>query len=235
MQKLLTTYCSPLDVLDEEEDGFFDILDFAPEFGFDTIASQLIALWILSGIDLDDFMEEIVQSEDQAASDFDGWDDDNELSNGWVLVGNVTGIIPFGSPASADVFFVLCGSVMTFVTGTMVMLALKGLRFMGFFVPVGAPLLFAVFLSVIDLISHLSRIVSLSIRIVANITAGQALLKIILGFSWDFFTSLSMFSIFGIFPSILFFIIVALEMFIALLQGYIFSVLNGSYQHEITA
>jgi ATP synthase subunit 6 len=154
---------------------------------------------------------------------------------GWVVAGTVSSLAPFASPIAADVFYVLCGTLMTFISTTLAHIALTGLRFFAFFVPAGVPFLFAPLLTMVDFVTHFARFISLSVRILANITAGHALMKIILGFACDFFSVLSIFSILGVLPAILLFILMALETFIAFLQGYIFALLNGSYQSEISA
>ena len=154
---------------------------------------------------------------------------------GWVIAGTVSSLAPFASPIAADVFYVLCGTFMTFMSTFLTSFALYGMRFFSFFVPGGVPFIFAPLLTMVDIVTYFARFISLSVRILANITAGHALMKIILGFACDFFSVLSAFSILGVLPAILLFILMALETFIALLQGYIFALLNGAYQNEISA
>jgi hypothetical protein len=37
LNKIFVYFFSPLDILDEEDDGLFDLIDIIPEFGLDTI------------------------------------------------------------------------------------------------------------------------------------------------------------------------------------------------------
>jgi F0F1-type ATP synthase membrane subunit a len=73
----------------------------------------------------------------------------------------------------------------------------RGLLFFSFFHPT-APKFILHFLIIIEAISYLTRLFSLSIRLFANMVAGHALLKILLSFTWAILTSFSVFSIFGL-------------------------------------
>jgi len=97
------------------------------------------------------------------------------------------------------------------------------------FVPAGAPKPMIPFLVLIEVISFISRPFSLGIRLFANMMSGHTLLVILSGFT----VAILNFQIFlGILPLVLITCIVGLEMFIAGLQAYVFTVLVCIYIKE---
>lgn len=100
------------------------------------------------------------------------------------------------------------------------------------FLPNGAPLILIPFIIVIELISNLSRIISLSVRLFANMTSGHALLKILAGFGLAALCLVGVWKSILIFPFAIIFIITILELIIAFLQTYVFITLTLIYINE---
>ncbi len=88
------------------------------------------------------------------------------------------------------------------------------------------------FIILIELVSNASRIISLSVRLFANMTSGHALLKILSGFALVAFSMLFFWKILIIFPVLIIVIITALEMLIAFLQTYVLVTLVLIYTGE---
>lgn len=80
---------------------------------------------------------------------------------------------------------------------------------------------------VIELLSYVSRAISLGVRLGANCLAGHTLLKIISTFSWQFIQDYALY--FSIIPLIFISALVSLELGIALLQSYVFTTLTCLY------
>lgn len=149
-----------------------------------------------------------------------------------ILSLNVTGLIPFGFCITSQIIitqFLGCFAVIG--------LTLKGIqtlriKFLNLFVPRNVPLVLLPFLVVIEFISFISRMFSLSIRLFANMVAGHALLHILMGAVLSIF-KLSLSSaaacLLFIIPSLIIFVIVLLEIGIAFLQSYVFVVLVSIY------
>jgi ATP synthase subunit 6 len=106
------------------------------------------------------------------------------------------------------------------------------LRFFSLFFPSGAPLALAPLLVMIEFISYLSRGLSISIRLFANMMAGHALCKIIALFVYQMFHLSSYVTIFSFVPLAFLIFIVVLEIGIAFLQAYVFSVLTCIYLND---
>jgi F-type H+-transporting ATPase subunit a len=96
------------------------------------------------------------------------------------------------------------------------------------FLPSGVPLFMAPIIFIIELISFLIRPLTLSVRLFANMVAGHVLLKVIAGFI------ISLGVIFGTLPFLFSIVMTGFELFVAILQAYIFSVLVCAYISETT-
>jgi F-type H+-transporting ATPase subunit a len=108
---------------------------------------------------------------------------------------------------------------------TLIGLFKHGLHFFSLFFPHGAPLFTAPILIPIELVSYLSRPISLSVRLFANMTVGHVLLKVLAGF-------VVALGFFGFVPLVVLVAITALELLVALLQAYIFTILCCIYLND---
>ncbi len=97
------------------------------------------------------------------------------------------------------------------------------LKVFSIFLPTGTPLWLAPLLIVIELFAYLMRPVSLSIRLAANMTAGHTMLKVIAGFI------LPLGYLGGWLPLLFLVILTGFEIFVAILQAYIFTMLACVY------
>lgn len=150
----------------------------------------------------------------------------------FILTFNLTGLIPFGFCATSQIIitqFLGCLAVMGL---TLKGIQELGLNFINVFIPRNVPLFLLPFLSIIEIISFISRMFSLSIRLFANMVAGHALLHILMGAVVSVFKlSISTLKILILFiiPSFIIFIIFCLELGIGFLQSYVFVVLFTIY------
>ena len=120
------------------------------------------------------------------------------------------------------------------VIGTVVVYGFMkhGLGFLNLFVPSGVPALLLPLVVLIEVISFLSRPISLSVRLFANMLAGHITLKVFAGFV----TSLSALGALGvggaILPLIMTVALTGLEFLVAFLQAYVFAVLTCMYLND---
>jgi ATP synthase subunit 6 len=98
--------------------------------------------------------------------------------------------------------------------------------------PQGVPLGMMPFLVLIELISYVFRVISLSARLFANMMSGHCLMYILSSFVVSLFFLYSAMSILCVFPFIVVFCIVFLELGIAAIQAYVFTVLIGLYLND---
>lgn len=147
----------------------------------------------------------------------------------FVLFGNLAGMIPGSFTFTSHIVVTFTMALIIFVVITAIGIARHGTHFFSLFFPHGAPLATAPILIPIEVVSYLSRPVSLSVRLFANMTVGHIILKIFAGFV----ISLGAFFVIpGVVPFSVLVGITALEFFIAALQAYIFTILSCIYLND---
>ena len=143
----------------------------------------------------------------------------------FVLFGNLLGMIPGSFTFTSHIAVTFAMAAMIFVAVTLIGIAKHGFKFCSLFFPHGAPLWTAVILIPIELVSYLSRPISLSVRLFANMTVGHVILKVIGGF-------VVALGVFGVIPLLGLVAITALEFMIAVIQAYVFAILSCIYLHD---
>jgi F-type H+-transporting ATPase subunit a len=109
----------------------------------------------------------------------------------------------------------------------------NGLGFFKLFWPSGVPLFVMPLIVVIEILSFLSRPLSLSVRLFANMLAGHITLKVFASFIGLLATSLGVFGwIVGILPFSMLIALTALELLVAFLQAYVFTILTCLYLND---
>jgi len=151
----------------------------------------------------------------------------------FVLFGNLLGMIPYTFTYTSHIIVTFALASVVFIGVTIIGFARHGTHYLRMFFPHGAPLATALILVPIELISYLSRPLSLGVRLFANMTVGHIILKVVAGFIAGFIATMG---VLGILPSILpaAFLggITVLEFGIALLQAYVFTILSCIYLHD---
>jgi F-type H+-transporting ATPase subunit a len=144
----------------------------------------------------------------------------------FLLVLNLTGLIPNAYPVTASITFTLTLALLTFIITQVVGVRNNGVGgYVTAFVPPGLPLkiVFVPFMFFIEWISELSKPLTLAMRLYANMLAGHLLIFIFLSFILYFGTFMAAISV----PMAL--ILYAFEIFVAVLQAYIFAILTQVY------
>ena len=144
-----------------------------------------------------------------------------------ILIGNLLGLIPGAFTFTSHI--AVTGAMGLFVIGMVTFLgfAKHGLKFFRLFLPPGVPVVLLPLISVIEVISYLSRPLSLSVRLFANMMAGHAILKIFAIFC------VQMGVAFAIFPVLMNTAVIAFELLVAFLQAYVFAILTCIYLRDV--
>ena len=143
----------------------------------------------------------------------------------FILFGNMLGMLPYGFTFTSHIIVTFVLAIFIFLFVTLLGIFIHGFKFFGLFVPKGVPMLMLPLMIPIEIISYLSRPISLSVRLFANMMAGHTMLKIFAGFVFSL-------GIFGIAPLIVDVALTALEVLIAILQAYVFTILTCIYLNE---
>lgn len=148
----------------------------------------------------------------------------------FILLNNVIGLIPYSFTTTAHFIFTLTMSLTIIIGVTFIGFSKHKIYFFKLFIPKGLdkggvkiliPLIFF-----IEIISYLIRIISLSVRLTANLMSGHTLLKIVANFGLKY--SLS-FPLLLIIPISLLSAIFLLEIGVAIIQAYVFTLLTATY------
>tara|TARA_B100000446_G_C10387477_1_gene282568 strand:- start:74 stop:703 length:630 start_codon:yes stop_codon:yes gene_type:complete len=143
----------------------------------------------------------------------------------FILFGNLLGMLPYSFTFTSHIIVTFVLAMFIFLFITLIGIFMHGFKFFSLFVPKGAPMLMLPLMIPIEIISYLSRPISLSVRLFANMMAGHTMLKIFAGFIVPL-------GIFGIAPLMVDVALTALEVLIAFLQAYVFTILTCIYLNE---
>ena len=143
----------------------------------------------------------------------------------FLLFGNMLGMLPYSFTFTSHIIVTFVLAMFVFLLVTLLGIFIHGFKFFGLFVPKGVPMIMLPLMIPIEIISYLSRPISLSVRLFANMMAGHTMLKIFAGFVFSL-------GIFGIAPLIVDVALTALEVLIAILQAYVFTILTCIYLNE---
>lgn len=144
----------------------------------------------------------------------------------FVLFSNMLGMLPYSFTATSHISVTFVLAILVFLTVTIVGFVKHGLHFFSLFLPAGTPMWLAPLLIVIELVAYLARPVSLSLRLAANMVAGHVLLKVLAGFMVVMTVYLKPV------PAPFIVVLVGFEIFIAILQAYIFTILSCVYLND---
>ena len=153
----------------------------------------------------------------------------------FVLIGNLLGLLPFSFTYTSHIAVTLTLALTVIVLVTLVALRIHGLHFFSYFFPPGAPLLLSPIIVPVEIISYLSRPVSLSIRLFANMVAGHVMFEVFASFILMMAAShaLGSFGVIGaVGPMALNVALMGFELLVAFLQAYVFAILTCIYLHD---
>jgi len=149
-----------------------------------------------------------------------------------VAVSNLIGIIPYTFTISSHIIVTAALALLVFFTVIIYGFYKNGLKFFKIFVPSGVPVYILPLVVAIEIISFLTRPLSHSVRLFANMLAGHITLKVFA----SFVATLGAFGFLGwigaVLPLGLTIALTALELLIAFLQAYVFAILTCIYLND---
>ena len=149
----------------------------------------------------------------------------------FIFVANMLGMIPGFFTVTSHIVVTAALAGLVFLTVLVVGFAKNGLRFLKLFVPSGVPILILPLVVLIEVISFLSRPVSHSVRLFANMLAGHITLKVFGGFVVMLLGAGS-FAALAPLPLAMAVALTALEVLVAFLQAYVFTMLTCMYLND---
>ena len=144
----------------------------------------------------------------------------------FVLLCNMIGMLPYSFTVTSHIIVTLVMALFIFIAVTIIGFFKHGLKYLSIFVPKGVPVVLLPLITVIEIISYLSRPVSLSVRLFANMMAGHTMLKVF----GSFVISLGLLG--GWLPLSFSVALTGLEILVAFLQAYVFAILTCIYLND---
>ena len=144
----------------------------------------------------------------------------------FVLFCNMIGMLPYSFTVTSHIIVTFMLAATVFIGVTIIGFIKHGIKYLELFVPKNVPIILLPLIIVIELISYLSRPVSLSVRLFANMMAGHTMLKVFGGF----IISLGLLG--GWLPLSFSVALTGLEILVAFLQAYVFAILTCIYLND---
>ena len=144
----------------------------------------------------------------------------------FVLFCNMFGMIPYTFTVTSHIIVTFILATFIFIGVTIIGFVKHGFGYLKLFVPSGVPIVLLPLIVVIEIISYLSRPISLSVRLFANMMAGHTMLKVFGGFV------ISLGLLGGWLPLGFSVALTGLEILVAFLQAYVFAILTCIYLND---
>ena len=150
----------------------------------------------------------------------------------FILAANLIGLIPYSFTVTSQLIITVSFALLVFFLVVGYGFWKNGLHFFNLFVPKGVPKLILPAIVAIEVLSFLSRPVSHSVRLFANMLAGHITLQVFAGFV-IMLGSAGVLGVFGAtLPFIMVVLLMALELLVAFLQAYVFAILTCIYLND---
>lgn len=150
----------------------------------------------------------------------------------FILIGNLIGIWPYAFAFTSHIAVTFALTLMVVVLTTVVGLSYHGLKFFSYFVPRGVPKVLLPLLVPIEVLSYLSRLISLSVRLFANMMAGHVMLEVCGAFVVMLGAAGMVFWLPAGLSLAMDVVLIGFEFLVAVLQAYVFAVLTCIYLHD---
>ena len=144
----------------------------------------------------------------------------------FVLFANMVGMLPYSFTVTSHIIVTFVLAAIVFIGVTILGFIKHGIKYLQLFVPKGVPIVLLPLIIIIEIISYLSRPVSLSVRLFANMMAGHTMLKVFGGFV------ISLGLLGGWLPLGFSVALTGLEILVAFLQAYVFAILTCIYLND---
>jgi F-type H+-transporting ATPase subunit a len=144
----------------------------------------------------------------------------------FILFCNIVGMLPYSFTVTSHIIITFALAAIIFIGVTIIGFVKHGIKYLELFVPKGVPIILLPLIIIIEIISYLSRPVSLSVRLFANMMAGHTMLKVFGGFV------ISLGLLGGWLPLGFTVALTGLEILIAFLQAYVFAILTCIYLND---
>lgn len=147
----------------------------------------------------------------------------------FILISNLCGLIPYSYTVNSHLIVTLTFALAIWIGKLVIGASRHGVKLLGMFVPDGVPFLMIPFFIIIEVVGFVIPIISLSVRLFANLMSGHILLKVLFGFSWSMMLSGGLLFVVHFLALLILFLLLGLETAVAMIQAYVFVILTCIY------
>ena len=144
----------------------------------------------------------------------------------FVLFSNLIGLIPYSFTVTSHLIATFTLSFSIFIGISLICIQKHKFHMMSLFISSNTSFGLALLLVSIELLSYIFKPISLGVWLFANLMAGHTLLKVIVGFSWSMLLLEDVLAILHILPLLILVLLMGLELGVALIQAYVFTILT---------
>jgi len=150
----------------------------------------------------------------------------------FILLSNLSGLIPYTFTVTSHIIITFTLSFSIFIGINLICVKKHGFNILSLIIPANSAFTVALILVPIEFISYLAKPVSLGVRLFINLMAGHTLLKVILGFSWSILLLENSIFLAHLVPLLILVILMFLELAVAFIQAYVFTILICIYLND---
>ena len=150
----------------------------------------------------------------------------------FILLNNLIGLVPYSFTVTSHLIVTFTLSFSIFIGVNIIAYNHHKINMLSLFIPANTSFALALILVPIEFVSYIAKPISLGVRLFINLMAGHTLLKVIVGFSWSMLLLEDVISLIHIVPLIILVILMGLELGVALIQAYVFTVLTCIYLND---
>ena len=150
----------------------------------------------------------------------------------FILFSNLIGLIPYSFTVTSHLIVTFTLSLSVFIGVNIICIKRYKFHMLSLFIPANTSFGLALLLVPIEFVSYVFKPISLGVRLFANLMAGHTLLKVIVGFAWSMLLLEDFLSFAHVFPLLVLVILMGLELAVALIQAYVFTILTCIYLND---
>lgn len=150
----------------------------------------------------------------------------------FILFSNLIGLVPYSFTATSHLIVTFTLSLSIFIGINIICIKRHKFHMLSLFIPSNTSFGLALLLVPIELLSYIFKPISLGVRLFANLMAGHTLLKVIVGFAWSMLLLEDFLAFMHILPLLILVLLMGLELGVALIQAYVFTILTCIYLND---
>lgn len=150
----------------------------------------------------------------------------------FIVFNNLIGLIPYSFTVTSHIIITFTLSFSIFIGINIIGFKKHSFKMLSLIIPANSSINLALILVPIEFVSYVAKPISLGVRLFINLMAGHTLLKVIAGFAWSMLLLEDLLAIIHLVPLFLLVILMGLELCVALIQAYVFTILACIYLND---